>query len=221
MFFKAIASVALLSVAEAAVIDARQAASTSRSSSSSHSSSASRTSSSSASSTVPDYFQTTPELFAGPTPTGPAPFLAETNPAPFPSLSYIPPAPLETQEPISGNTQNASIFQQMGNLSPYFPSPGFGVNEYSLPAGANITWLNMISVRLVYSYMVLLLIHHSATVLVTQPAAVVLQPLVPPLPMLLARPTSLASLLSSTPGLTSLELRSWSHGVDKSKLVGF
>jgi len=46
------------------------------------------------------YFQTTPELFAGPTPTGPAPFLAATNPAPFPSVSYIPPSPLETQVPM-------------------------------------------------------------------------------------------------------------------------
>lgn len=41
---------------------------------------------SSASSNIPQYYQTTPELFAGPTPTGPAAFLAQTNPAPFPGV---------------------------------------------------------------------------------------------------------------------------------------
>lgn len=38
---------------------------------------------SSASSNVPQYFQTEPEFLPGPTPTGPAAFLAQTNPAPF------------------------------------------------------------------------------------------------------------------------------------------
>jgi len=102
-------------------------------------------SSSSSSSGVPQYFQTLPELYPGPTPTGDAPFLAETNPAPFPTVSYIPVSPLETQVPISGNTNNSNIFQLMGQLSHYFPGPGFGVNEYALPAGANISWLNMLS----------------------------------------------------------------------------
>jgi len=94
----------------------------------------------------PDYYQTRPELFPGPTPTGAAPFLAETNPAPFSATSYIPNTPLETQVPISGNTNNGNIFQLMGQLSHYFPNPiGFGVDEYSLPNGAEIVGLNMLS----------------------------------------------------------------------------
>lgn len=35
------------------------------------------------SSSVPQYYQTTPEFLPGPTPTGEAAFLAQTNPAPF------------------------------------------------------------------------------------------------------------------------------------------
>src|SRR5271165_4658176 len=35
------------------------------------------------STTVPQYFQTSPELWAGPTATGQAPFLAQTNPVSF------------------------------------------------------------------------------------------------------------------------------------------
>lgn len=93
----------------------------------------------------PQYFQTTPELYAGPTATAGEPFLAQTNQAPFATVSYIPPSPLETQEPIANNSGNGNIFQQMGNLSPYFASPGFGVSEYPLPAGAEIVWLNMLS----------------------------------------------------------------------------
>ena len=74
------------------------------------------------------------------------PFLAETNPAPFgASRSFVPNTPLETALPIVGNTNNASIFQLMGQLSPYFPNPiGFGVNEYPLPAGANITQVHVL-----------------------------------------------------------------------------
>ncbi|PNS16618.1 Acid phosphatase [Sphaceloma murrayae] len=95
---------------------------------------------------VPQYFQTEPKLFAGPTATGSAPFLAETNPAPFASISYIPNAPLETQIPIIGNVNNSNIFQLHGQLSHYFPNPvGFGVDEFPLPKGANISWLNMLS----------------------------------------------------------------------------
>ena len=93
----------------------------------------------------PDYFQTPPEIFAGPTPTGAAPFLALTNPAPFPGVSYIPPKPLETQEPIKNAPKDGNIFQLLGNIAPYFPSPGFGVDEFPLPEGAEITWMNMIS----------------------------------------------------------------------------
>lgn len=130
MLFEGLTIVAALGSAHAAAINARQASSTTTGSSSS---------------TVPQYFQTTPELFAGPTPTGAAPFLVESNPAPFSTVSYIPNTPLETQEPIAGNVNNSNIFQQMGNLSPYFPNPvGFGANEYALPAGTNITWLNLL-----------------------------------------------------------------------------
>jgi hypothetical protein len=115
-----------------------------------------------ASSDIPQYFQTKPEIFAGqhihqafltqywyqkgPTPTGAAPFLAQTNPAPFTGASYIPNQPLETQVPIAGNTNGSNIFQNMGQLSPYFPNPkGFGVDEYALPPGAEIVQLNMLS----------------------------------------------------------------------------
>lgn len=82
----------------------------------------------------------------GPTATGSAPFLAETNPAPFASVSYIPNSPLETQVPIAGNVNNSNIYQLHGQLSHYFPNPvGFGVDEYPLPPGANISWVNMLS----------------------------------------------------------------------------
>ncbi|KAG9835991.1 phosphoglycerate mutase-like protein, partial [Aureobasidium melanogenum] len=95
---------------------------------------------------VPQYFQTKPEIFAGPTPTGAAPFLAQTNLAPFAGASYIPNSPLETQVPIAGNKNGSNIFQNMGQLSPYFPNPsGFGVDEYPLPPGAEIVQLNMLS----------------------------------------------------------------------------
>ncbi|KAH7028624.1 histidine phosphatase superfamily [Macrophomina phaseolina] len=115
--------------AEAAVVELRDAAATTAS----------------ASTTVPQYFQTSPELYAGPTATGKAPFLAETNIAPFSGVSYIAPQPLETQQPILGNTKNANIFQQMGQLSPYFANPdGFGVDEHPLPAGANITQVHVL-----------------------------------------------------------------------------
>lgn len=100
---------------------------------------------SSVSTHVPQYFQTTPELFAGPTATGRAPFLAQTNPVSFgPSVSFVPNAPLETAVPIVGNTQNQSIFQLMGQLSSYFPNPiGFGVDEYPLPENASIVQLQV------------------------------------------------------------------------------
>ncbi|KAF2860705.1 phosphoglycerate mutase-like protein [Piedraia hortae CBS 480.64] len=98
------------------------------------------------SSNLPDYFQTKPELFPGPTPTGDPAFLAQTNPAPFPSTTYIPPQPLETQIPIRGNDKNGNIFQLMAQLSHYFPNPdGFGVDEYKLPEEAKIVQLNMLS----------------------------------------------------------------------------
>lgn len=94
---------------------------------------------------VPQYFQTSPELWAGPTATGRAPFLAQTNPVSFaPTATFAPNAPLETAEPIVGQGQNESIFHLMGQLSPYFPNPsGFGVAEYPLPPGANISQLQV------------------------------------------------------------------------------
>ncbi|KAI1000117.1 hypothetical protein K3495_g8081 [Podosphaera aphanis] len=96
---------------------------------------------------VPQYFQTSPELWAGPTSTGSAPFLAETNPISFaPTVTYVPNSPLETAIPIIGAPQNQSIFQLMGHLSPYFPNPdGFGVHEYPLPSGAKITQVHVLS----------------------------------------------------------------------------
>ena len=54
--------------------------------------------------------------------------------------------PLETQVPIAGNVKDQNIFQMMGHLSHYFPNPdGFGVDEYSLPPGAKISHLHMLS----------------------------------------------------------------------------
>jgi len=90
---------------------------------------------------IPQYFDTELGLWAGPTATGRAPFLAQTNPVSFaPTATFVPNTPLETAVPIVGQGQNQSIFQLMGQLSPYFPSPsGFGVAEYPLPPGANIT----------------------------------------------------------------------------------
>lgn len=61
-------------------------------------------------------------MHSGPTATGRAPFLAMTNPAPF-GASYVANTPLETALPIQGNSQNKSIFQLMGQLSPYAPNP--------------------------------------------------------------------------------------------------
>lgn len=96
---------------------------------------------------VPDYFRTSPDAFPGPTATGRAPFLAQTNPVSFGSTrSYAANMPLETAEVITGNNVSGNIFQLMGQLSPYFPNPdGFGVLEYPLPKGANITQVQMLS----------------------------------------------------------------------------
>lgn len=97
------------------------------------------------STSVPQYFQTSPELWAGPTATGRPPFLAQTNPVSFaPTATFAPNAPLETAEPITGQGQNESIFHLMAHLSPYFPNPsGFGVAEYPLPPGASISQLQV------------------------------------------------------------------------------
>jgi hypothetical protein len=62
----------------------------------------------------PQYFQTTPELWAGPTATGKAAFLAQTV-AFDPTRTYVPNAPLQTAIPIQGmGQQNESIFNMMG-----------------------------------------------------------------------------------------------------------
>ncbi|KIN04795.1 hypothetical protein OIDMADRAFT_157125 [Oidiodendron maius Zn] len=96
---------------------------------------------------VPQYFQTDNGLWAGPTATGRAPFLAQTNPVSFaPTATFVPNNPLETSQPIIGQAKNESIFQLMGNLSPYFPNPsGFGVHEYPLTPGAKISQVQMLS----------------------------------------------------------------------------
>jgi hypothetical protein len=53
---------------------------------------------------------------------------------------------LETQVPIEGNKKNANIYELHGELSHYFPNPdGFGVDEFPLPAGANISYVHMLS----------------------------------------------------------------------------
>ena len=128
MFIASLVLLSALSLTRAIILEKKQAASTA--------------SSSSSTSIVPQFFQTTPELFTGtfpslkfeylptdwqkgPTATGRAPFLAESNPAPFGAATFVANHPLETAIPIVGNTQNASIFQLMGQISPYFPNPMF------------------------------------------------------------------------------------------------
>ncbi|KAH7329045.1 histidine phosphatase superfamily [Stachybotrys elegans] len=94
---------------------------------------------------VPQYFQTAPELWAGPTATGEPAFLAQTRVL-NPSESFVPNEPLQTAIPIQGMQHgDQSIFKMMGYLSPYTPSPGFGVDEYPLPDGAKIVQVQMLS----------------------------------------------------------------------------
>ncbi|KAH8180149.1 histidine phosphatase superfamily (branch 2) domain-containing protein [Sarocladium implicatum] len=94
---------------------------------------------------VPQYFQTSPQLWPGPTATGAPAFMAQTRTF-DPEATYVPNAPLQTSIPIDGmGSANRSIFQMMGYLSPYSPSPGFGVNEYPLPRGAEIVQVQMLS----------------------------------------------------------------------------
>ena len=94
---------------------------------------------------VPQYFQTSPELWAGPTATGNPAFMAQTRVF-EPSATYVPNEPLQTSIPIEGmKSGNDSIFKLMGFLSPYSPSPGFGVDEYPIPDGADIVQVQMLS----------------------------------------------------------------------------
>lgn len=103
---------------------------------------------------VPQYFQTEPELWAGPTRTGKAPFLAQTRtwpvadatgtgtgtlPPPTAGATYVPNEPLQTAIPVEGMREgDPPIFALMGYLAPYRPSDGFGVGEWPLPEGAEI-----------------------------------------------------------------------------------
>ncbi|RHZ43661.1 histidine phosphatase family protein [Aspergillus thermomutatus] len=102
------------------------------------------TAASSSATAEPNWFQTTPQSYQGTTATGAAQFLAETNPVTFAHKSFTANGPLQTGEPIDG-AAGRNIFQQMGDLSPYFsPAEGFGVNEYALPKGSKITQMHMI-----------------------------------------------------------------------------
>ena len=63
---------------------------------------------------VPQYFRTSPELWAGPTATGRAAFLAQT--VRFASTgAFVPNAPLQTAVPVEGMGKgDESIFKMMG-----------------------------------------------------------------------------------------------------------
>uniref|UniRef100_A0A0D2YDT9 3-phytase n=1 Tax=Fusarium oxysporum (strain Fo5176) TaxID=660025 RepID=A0A0D2YDT9_FUSOF len=96
---------------------------------------------------VPQYFQTSPELWPGATATGKPAFMAQTRAfEPTAAATFVPNDPLQTSIPIEGMTEgNKSIFKMMGHLSPYSPSPGFGVDEYPIPEGAEIVQIQMLS----------------------------------------------------------------------------
>ncbi|KAK7425640.1 hypothetical protein QQZ08_007856 [Neonectria magnoliae] len=94
---------------------------------------------------VPQYFQTSPQLWAGATATGRPAFMAQTRVF-DPTNTYVPNEPLQTAIPVEGMQDgNQSIFHHMGYLSPYHPSPGFGVDEYPIPEGAEIVQVQMLS----------------------------------------------------------------------------
>ncbi|KAL4883568.1 histidine phosphatase superfamily [Aspergillus karnatakaensis] len=102
------------------------------------------------STTEPDWFQTRPQSYEGSchrigvTATGSAPMLAETNPVYSGQKTFIANDPLQTSQPIQGS-KGRNIFHLMGNLSPYFvPEEGFGVDEYPLPKGSNISQVHLI-----------------------------------------------------------------------------
>jgi hypothetical protein len=99
-------------------------------------------------STIPQYFQTSPELWPGPTATGRAPFLAATNPVSFASTkTYVANEPLETGDWIEGMKDgDESIFRRMGHLSGYFAgTEGFGAEEFRL-RGAEGERIEMVQV---------------------------------------------------------------------------
>lgn len=62
---------------------------------------------------VPLHFQTSPQVFEGPTATGAAPFMAQTV-AFSPEVTYVPNEPLQTNVPVEGRGKNGSIFKLMG-----------------------------------------------------------------------------------------------------------
>ncbi|KAF4463565.1 phytase [Fusarium albosuccineum] len=94
---------------------------------------------------VPQYFQTSPQLWPGATATGKPAFMAQTHVF-EPTATFVPNDPLQTSIPIEGMKEgNRSIFQMMGYLSPYSPSTGFGVDEYPIPQGAEIVQVQMLS----------------------------------------------------------------------------
>ncbi|KAM5355864.1 hypothetical protein ACJ41O_002510 [Fusarium nematophilum] len=94
---------------------------------------------------VPQYFQTSPQLWPGATATGKPAFMAQTHVF-EPTATFVPNDPLQTSIPIEGMKEgNQSIFKMMGYLSPYSPSPGFGVDEYPIPDGAEIVQVQMLS----------------------------------------------------------------------------
>lgn len=93
--------------------------------------------------TIPEYFNTSPGPWVGKTATGKAPFMAQTRTFDH-AATYVPNAPLQTQVPVQGwQPGNLSIFDMMGFLTPYTPSTGFGVDEWPLPEGAEIIWLQV------------------------------------------------------------------------------
>ncbi len=93
--------------------------------------------------TVPQHFQTTPQLWPGPTQTGRPAFLAQTVTI-DPTATYMANQPLQTNIAVEGMGRgDGSIFDHMGYLSPYHPAPGFGVQEYALPPGAEIVQLQV------------------------------------------------------------------------------
>jgi len=65
-------------------------------------------------SSVPQYFQTSPQLWPGPTATGAAAFMAQTRTF-DPSATYVPNEPLQTAIPVEGaGSEGQNIFHMMG-----------------------------------------------------------------------------------------------------------
>ena len=67
----------------------------------------------------------------GPTSSGGPPSLALARVTG--TVSYQPANPLITNIAVPNNTNNINIFDYMGNMCPYKPSPGFGIDEPMIP----------------------------------------------------------------------------------------